>query len=177
MAKSALKTKAPASPAAQTREEAEAFVHRIGEIQRELTRREADLGDALARAKRAAEETALPLKEELEVAQDAVQAWAEANRAAITRQGKTKTVELSTGKVSWRQRPPSVKLRGVDAIIQYLLARPSLARFLRVKHEVDKETLAREPEFAVSIPGVTVGSAGEDFIIEPFEAQLSEARA
>jgi phage host-nuclease inhibitor protein Gam len=173
----ALKTKAPATPAAQTREQAEAMVHRIGEIQRELVRRDADLGDSMARIKKAAEEASIPLKDELRGRQEAVQAWAEANRVVITRQGRTKTVELATGKVSWRQRPPSVKLRGVEAVIQYLLARPSLSRFLRVKHEIDKETLAREPEFARSIPGVTIGSAGEDFIIEPFEAPISEVRS
>ncbi len=174
MPRTALKTKAPATPAAQTQQEAEAMVLRIGDIQRELRRREADLGDALARAKASAEETALPLKHELAATQDAVQTWAEANRKLLTRDGKTKTVELATGKVSWRLRPPSVRLRGIDQVLEFILGQPSLKRFLRVKREVDKEALAKEPDIASSIPGVTVGSAGEDFIIEPFEAELTE---
>ena len=32
-----------------------------------------------------------------------------------------------------------------------------------------------EPEVARGIEGVTIGSAGEDFIVEPFEAGLADA--
>ncbi len=173
----ALKSKALATPAAQNRQEAESLVLRIGELQRELTRREADLGDSLARIKKAAEDASLPLALELLGAHAAVQTWAEANRAVITKDGRTKTVKLATGLIAWRNRPPKVSLRGVDAILEFLLGDKKLKRFLRVKHEIDKEALGKEPDEARKVPGVSVGSAGEDFIIEPFEAQLAEVRA
>lgn len=170
------KAKAPAAPAAQSREEAEKLIGRIGEIQRELQRQDADLGDELAKVKRAAEAKALPLKDELAQAQDRVQGWCEANRAAITREGKVKTAEFATGKVSWRLRPPKVSLRGVSAIIDHLMAN-GLRRFVRVSYEIDKEAMLRDPARAQSVPGVTIGSEGEDFIIEPFEAELAKGAA
>ena len=113
------KTKALSAPAAQSREEAQEMVARIGEISRELVRQEADLGDRLAAIKAEAETKAQPLKAELTRLHDAIQTWAEANREELTRQGRTKTVELTTGKVSWRNRPPKVSLRNVEGLIAY----------------------------------------------------------
>ncbi len=65
-------------------------------------------------------------------------------------------------------------LRGVDAIIEHLKGKRSLRGFLRVKYEVDKEAMAAKAAAAAKVPGVTIASAGEDFIIEPFEAELVE---
>lgn len=170
------KAKAPAAPAAQSREEAANLVGRIGEIQRELARRDADLGDALARAREAAEATALPLKAELAGAQAAVQGWCEANRYEITGGNKVKFCDLVTGRVLWRHRPPKVTLRGADNILAWLQEHRG-RRFLRTKVEIDKEAMLKDPEAARAIPGVSIGSEGEDFVIEPFEAQLVEAGA
>lgn len=170
------KAKAPAAPAAQSREEAARLVGRIGEIQRELSRREADLGDALARAKEAAEATALPLKEELLAAQAAVQAWCEAHRYEITGGNKVKYCDLTTGRVLWRFRPPKVTLRGVDNILAWLIKNKK-ADFLRTKVEIDKEAMLKDVASAKAVPGVSIGSEGEDFVIEPHEAQLVEAAA
>ena len=167
------KTKAPAAPAAQSREEVDQLIGRIGEIQRELTRTEADLGDALAKAKEEAEKVALPLKQELERAEAQVQGWCEANRSAITRDGKVKTADFTTGKVAWRHRPPKVTIRGVEAVIDHLRAN-GLRRFLRTTVEISKEAMLLEAERAKAVPGVTIGSAGEDFIIEPFDGQLAQ---
>ncbi|HVY34853.1 MAG TPA: host-nuclease inhibitor Gam family protein [Caulobacteraceae bacterium] len=170
------KAKTKAAPAAQTRDEAESLVARIGEIQRELTRRDADLGDGVAKLKEAAERAAAPLKTELAQAQARVQGFCEANRAALTHGERTKTVQLATGKVSWRLRPPAVSVRGVEAIVSYLHSQ-GLVQFLRTKFEIDKEAMLKAPLQACLVPGVTIGSEGEDFVIEPFEAELVEARS
>lgn len=167
------KTKAPAAPAAQTREEVDQLIGRLGEIQRELQRQDADLGDVVAKAKQLAEERALPLKDELARAEAQVQGWCEANRTELTREGRTKTAEFTTGKISWRARPPKVSLRGVEAVVAYLLDN-RLRKFLRISYEVDKEAMLKAPLEATKVPGVTIGSAGEDFIIEPFEGQLAQ---
>ncbi len=173
MSKKKTKTKAMSAPAAQSREEAQRMVAEIGEISRELARQEADLGDALAKVKADAEAKALPLKTRLIDLHDAVQKWAEANRAELTRDGRTKTVELTTGKVSWRNRPEGVLLRGVEAVIDYLRTKHE-SRFLRTKYEVDKEAMLAAKDEARQVPGVTIKSAGEEFIVEPFDAQLAE---
>lgn len=171
------KTKTPALPTAQTREEAEDLIARHGEIQRELQRQAADLGDKLATAKQEAETRALPLKEELEDIQGRVQRWAEANRAELTG-GKSKTVPLTSGVISWRQRPPSVTVRGgLDNVLAWLKSNLG-GQFIRVKEELDKEALRGAPDVAITIPGIRLGSAGEDFVIEPFgNDQLESAAA
>lgn len=177
-----LKIKSAAAPAAQSREEAERLVHRIGEIQRDLVRREADLGDTLARIKAAAEKGAQPLKEELATAQEAVQRWSEANRDALTRNGKVKTVQLATGKVFWRNRPPSVRIpkKMVEDVIRWLRFSPGglgYGAFIRVKTTIDREAMQANPELARTVPHVSIGSEGEEFIVEPFDAELVESRA
>lgn len=176
MASKKTRIKTTAQPAAQSRDEAEAMIGRIGQISRELTRQDADLGDALAKAKQNAEAVALPLKDELETLKDRVQRWAEANRNDITRAGKTKTVEFTTGKVSWRARPASVTLRKVEDVIAFLEKAKGGMAYLRIKAEVNKEALRDAPTFAATVPGVKIASAGEDFVIEPFGGELAEAR-
>lgn len=175
MAKATLKSKTAAAPAAQSREEVERLIEAIGRDQRELQRQDANLGDRLAEAKRWAEESALPLKEQIADAQDRVSRWCEANREELTRGGKTKTVEFTTGKVSWRLRPPAVTLRKIEDIIAYLRGVKGGPSFLRVKEEVNKDALLAAPQFAATVPGVKIGSAGEDFIVEPFGGDLVEA--
>lgn len=168
------KTKSVAAPAAQSREEVESLIESIGIQQRELQRQEADLGDRLAEAKRDAETRALPLKESIADAQDRISRWCEANRAELTKGGKTKTVEFTTGAVSWRLRPPRVTVRGGEQAVIDWLQKNLAGRFIRTKLELDKEALRSTPEMVPSIPGVKVGSAGEDFIVEPFAGQLVE---
>ncbi len=41
--------------------------------------------------------------------------------------------------------------------------------FFRVKEEVNKEAMLADPDKARLVSGVTIRSAGEDFIIEPAE--------
>lgn len=47
--------------------------------------------------------------------------------------------------------------------------------FLREKAEIDKEAMLREPDRARGIVGVTIGTAGESFSVEPFEAEIQGA--
>lgn len=172
----ALKAKTRAAPAAQSREETEAAIARIGVAQRALQRLDADLGDRVAKVKEAVEAKASPIREDIERDQALVQGWCEANRGALTRGGEVKFALFTTGEVKWRQRPPRVSLRNVESVIEHLKERWQ-GRFLRTKVEVDKEALLAEPDAAVLIPGVSIGSAGEDFVVEPFDAALTVAVA
>ena len=60
MAKAKPKTKARATPAAQSQQEAEADIARLGDIQRELARIQADYGDEAASLKAAAHPAKTP---------------------------------------------------------------------------------------------------------------------
>lgn len=169
----AQKTKTAASSVAvpQSRAEAAEFVRRIGEQNRAIVRLQAAMNDRIAAIKADYETKAAPAAAEAEALTAGLATWAEANRAAITG-GDRKSADLGTGVVKWRLRPPSVRIAGVEQVIERLRA-AGLGRFLREVASVNKEAMQAEPEVARGIVGVTIGSAGEDFIVEPFEAALT----
>ena len=165
-----LKTRAGA-PAPQNREEAASFIRRIGENNRAIARAEADMNDAIVKLKEAAEATAAPLADETKQLAEGLRAWCEANRALLTDNGKRKHAELGTGRIEWRLAPPKVTIKGADAVLHAIktLGLP----FVRIKEEIDKEAMLAEPEKARLVPGVSIGSGGETFSVEPFEAELT----
>lgn len=155
----------------QTRDEVESAIKEIGDLNRELERLAIEQNDRLA----AITEEYAPLmnavKEKLEPKQDAVQAWCESRRDELTQNGKTKTGSFNTGEVQWRQRPPSVGIRGADAVLESLRTL-GLVRFIRTKEEVNKEAMLNEPELAATVAGVTIKTGIEDFVITPFEQDI-----
>jgi phage host-nuclease inhibitor protein Gam len=164
------KTKAGA-PAPQSREEAASYVRRIGENARMIARFQAEMNDAIARLKEDAENAAAPRAAEIEQWTEGLRAWCDANRAALTDNGKRKFADLGTGKVEWRKSPPKVMIRDAAAVLAAIkeLGLP----FIRPKEEIDKEAMLADPDNARLVPGVTIGSEGEFFAVEPFEAELA----
>ena len=151
----------------QTRDEVETAIKEIGDLNRELERLAIEQNDKLA----AITEEYAPLmnavKEKLSPKQDAVQAWCESRRDELTQNGKTKTGTFNTGEVQWRQRPPSVGVRGADAVLESLRTL-GLVRFIRTK-----EAMLNEPELAATVAGVTIKTGVEDFVITPFEQEVA----
>ena len=174
------KSRAANVPVPQSREEAAEALRQIGVNTRELSRLEADLNDEIAAAKARLVTAATAPNARLAQLKEGLRIWCEANRAALTDNGRTKTVDLGTGKVSWRLLPPKVTLVGVPAIIAALKA-ARLRAFVRIKEEVDKEAiLGAAPKVRgrlVEIAGLTIGSAGEEFTAEPFETTIPAAPA
>lgn len=168
-----VKSAAADYPVPQTDEEANDFIARIGEAQRERTRIETAMNDALAALKEQYEDKARPHKTQIEALTQGVQVFCEANRARLTRDGKVKFYRFGAGEVCWRTRPLKVSVCNQEVVIA-ALKRLDLGRFLRVKEEVNKEAMLAEPDVARTVAGVTVGSAGEDFVIKPFETELEE---
>ena len=155
----------------QTRDEVETAIKEIGDLNRELERLAIEQNDKLA----AITEEYAPLmnavKEKLSPKQDAVQAWCESRRDELTQNGKTKTGSFNTGEVQWRQRPPSVGIRGAESVLESLRTL-GLVRFIRTKKEVNKEAMLHEPELAATVAGVTIKTGVEDFVITPFEQDI-----
>jgi phage host-nuclease inhibitor protein Gam len=169
------KTRGANLPVPQSREEAAEAVKRIGIFNRQIARLEADLNDEIAEMKRAAENAAQPLKDQADAATEGLKLWAEANRDRLTDGGRVKFADLGTGKISWRFRPPSVRLSRVEQVIEGLKTL-GLQRFIRVKEEPNKEAMLAEAELARTVAGVSIGTEGEDFIVEPFEVELAAAK-
>jgi len=159
----------------QSREEAEYWIRQIGEHRREVVRIETAMNDKIAGIKAEHEETARPYREDIEALLTGLQAWAIAHRDDLTSGGKRQSAELATGVISWRALPPRVTIRKVESVID-ALKKLGLKRFLRIREEVNKEAMLDEPDAARLVPGVTIGSAGENFNVEPFETELEAAK-
>lgn len=176
MSRTKTKTRGANLPVPQSLEEAADAVKTVGVLTRQIARIEVDLNDQIAGLKQAAEVAAQPLKDRSEALQDGLKIWAEANRLKLTDGGKVKFADLGTGKISWRFRPPSVRISKVELVIE-AIKKLGFTAFLRTKEEVNKEAMLADAEKARLIAGVTIGTEGEDFIVEPFEVEIAAGKA
>lgn len=175
MAKKA-KTKTTAStlPIPQDDSEARSVLREIGDLQRQIARAEHDLNDAIADLQEKFGAQVEPLRDLVEAKTRGLEMFAAANRDRLTRGGKVKFFRFSTGEISWRNRPAKVSLRKVEQVIAEIKRLKLGHQFLRVKEEIDKDAMLAARDLAQTIAGVTIGSDGEDFIVEPFETELQE---
>lgn len=169
-----LKAEAVAHFVAQSREDVNNAIAEIGRCQRERARIEAEMNDKLAAVRAEHEAAAKPHADRIVDLQRGVQLWCEANRDELTKGGKVKTARMASGEVSWRMRPPSVTVRGADAVLKTLKAL-GLGSFIRTKEELDKEAILAAPGDVAGVRGISI-SQREDFVIKPDETQLEEIR-
>lgn len=156
---------------AQSRDDVAAAISEIGKKGREIDVLTASMNDEIALVVERFQPLIDALKKELQSLQSGVQSWCESHRAELTQSGKTKTVNMITGTVNWRIRPPSVSVRGTDTIIE-LLKSKGLGQYIRTKEEINKDAVLTDPSGVRTIPGITVVSGVEDFVIEPFEQEV-----
>lgn len=170
------KTKGVNMPVPQSREEAQRFIREIGEANRQIARIEADMNDEIAATKERGELDAAPLYGRVRALTEGLRIWCDANREALTDGHKRKFADLGTGKVEWRNAPARVTIKGVETVLAALKTL-GLHKFIRTKEEIDKEAMQREADQARLVPGVTIGSEGENFSVEPFEAAIEGGKA
>jgi phage host-nuclease inhibitor protein Gam len=165
-----MKAPAQAAPVPQSKDDCAAAIRHLGDLQRIYERERADLNDLVAAATADRQPTLQALTDQMEALRTGIQMWCEARRVELCGEGDRhgKTVNLVTGDVAWRQRPPSVSVRGNDAAVD-TLHRLGLGRFVRTKAEVDKAAILAEPDAVRGVQGITVVTGLEDFVITPFE--------
>lgn len=168
-----LKTKAQAY-APQTQTDCAADIKKLGDLQRQFTRLQADMNDEIAAITKRYQPRLEDLMGRIETLQKGVQTYCEAHRAELTNDNKVKFANFVTGEVNWRQRPPSIGIRGAEAVLE-TLARMGLTRFIRTKQEPNKEAMLNEPDAVRGIAGISVVTGVEDFVITPFEASAEAA--
>ncbi|KAA6405051.1 host-nuclease inhibitor Gam family protein [Candidatus Tokpelaia sp.] len=156
----------------QSRDEVVETIAKIGSLQLLIEGHKGRANEAIREIGKGLEENITPVLTELNALEAGVQAWCEAHRAELTNNGKVKYHNFTTGKVNWRQRPPGVSLRKVEAVLASCKAL-GLSQFIRVKEEINKDAMLAEQEKAAQIAGVTIKSAGEDFVIEPTELETA----
>lgn len=176
MAKTRIKSSATAVDVPQNREAAAAAIAAIGIANRELQRINADMNDALAACKEAYEMEAEPYKLKIQELTDGLQIFAEANRATLTNNYKVKTVALTSGEITWRMNPPSVRLTDTEENVIAACEAAGLREFVRYTPSVNREAMKANPEEAKHIAGVRIGQS-EAFVVTPFEAELNGVAA
>lgn len=154
----------------QTKEDAAADIRKVGELMRQLMREEADMNDLIAEITQRYQPAFDLLKEQINLLQDGVQSYCEANRDSLTNGGKVKSANLITGEVAWRQNPPSVRISKSDTVIE-TLKRLGLGRFVRTKEEINKDAILNEPDEVRGVAGITLVTGVEQFVITPFEQE------
>ncbi|MDR5609788.1 MULTISPECIES: host-nuclease inhibitor Gam family protein [unclassified Arsenophonus] len=175
MAKKITRLKAvAASCTPQTREQVINDIKNLGDIQREMTRLETQINDEIARLTHQHAADIEAMKARITLLQRGIQTWCEANREELTQNGKTKTANLITGEVSWRNRPPSVSLKEMDDILQALEENGQTDCIIR-KAQLDKNALLKKQDTIqrLNIPGITFRNQLEDFIITPFGQEVT----
>lgn len=164
-----IKARAAVISVPQSKTDCAAYIKTLGDLQRNFERERAQMNDAIADITKRYQPGLEQLTQRMLALQSGIQTWAEANRTSLCENG-LKTANLITGEVSWRQRPPSVSIRGVDNVLE-TLHRMGLERFVRTKSEPNKEAMLNEPDALRGIAGITIVTGIEDFIVVPFEAK------
>jgi phage host-nuclease inhibitor protein Gam len=177
-----IRAKAPAIAVPQDREAASALLGEYGRHANQLTLIDAACKAQTAAAKEAAERLAAPHKAALKTALAALKAFGEARRDELLGQTRAKTADLGTGLIGWRADPPSVKITGekellerlTDELAPLLSAITASAPFLRVRIEIDRQAILREPSIADEMPEIAVLTGTESFFVLPAGLELSE---
>jgi phage host-nuclease inhibitor protein Gam len=156
---------------AQSESDVAGMIRNVGDVSREIQRLQAAMNDEIAEITARYEKLIQPERENLMSLQSGVQTWCEAHRETLTNSGKVKTYGFITGQVQWRQRPPSVQVRGVDAVLDLLRDR-GMYSLIRTKEEINKEAILNEPDSIKGMRGITIVTGVEDFVIEPFEQKV-----
>ncbi len=150
--------------------EAAKFLAKIGEEKRKIDAINLNLNDAVNELKTSAIVDVKPHQKKVDDLMSGLFAFAEANRKELTNNGRSKSVRLLTGFFGWRMTPKSVSLRNVKAILEELKSL-KLKRFIRIKKEVDKEAMLRDPDKAETIKGVSINQH-EEFVVKPDELEI-----
>ena len=177
MASRKMKSAGANLPIPQDDSEARTTIREIGELNREALRLEAELNDKIGKLQEEYGGKVAPIREQITAKQDGLKMFCEVNRDRLTNGGKVKFHRFATGEISWRLRPAKVTIRGKDDVIDAIKAAGLRKKFLRVKEDINKDAMLEKSNrtAAGAIKGVTIGSDGEDFIVEPFETELAEA--
>lgn len=176
MAKNKLKRPANTALAPTDAAQADIMLARIGRLSREVDAIQHALDERVTEAKQFAEAKAAPLTAEIDTLTRGLQLWAEANRERLTDGFRRKTVALAAGELLWRIRPPSVRITGTADVIAALEA-AGLEKYLRRKVEIDKTAMLADPAEARTVPGVAIGTEGEEFVVLPVTLPLAEGGA
>jgi phage host-nuclease inhibitor protein Gam len=158
-------------PLPQTIEEVDTLVAYIGDLTRSIDSLKKKLAKDVQLITTDIGKEIAPIQEELDAAIWAVTTYSEVHRQELTKNGKTKTVKLRSGRLRWFFAKKIVDVSNEEQAIEYTLRRRALKRrFIQTKHTLLKNALLKDPALAATIPGVSFHQE-ERFSIEPNQPQ------
>jgi len=133
-------------------------------LSKRLNRAESRLADKIAALQDKHGQEPAADRAKLAELEAAIKAHAAAHKAEMTG-GKGQTAAIGALSVKWRKGRASVQISGDPAAIIAALKRRRLSRFIRVKEELDKTAILKEPQ-AVKTPieGLRILPAGAETI-------------
>lgn len=203
MARAKMKANGSNLPVPQNDAEAEQLVARLGALQRDHAVDKARRGAIIAHHEEEFGKATKSFQQSESEIIEALLVWATANRDRLTNGGRTKTVQLATGEVSWRFGTATVAHRGLkqedvvarirgrleavyaeaqqhkrerrhEAAEKAMAEFRMLGLFIRTKATLDKEAMHANRALAEKIDGVTFTAPGEDFAVVPLASQIAE---
>lgn len=134
--------------------QANAALGEIAQLKRNIEIIETDMNDSIDRIKRAADAFAAPRRARLEALANGLSAFAEFNKNSLF--AKKRGVELSFGTLGFR-RSSEIKPKGRGTWAQVLnkIKELGASEAIRIREDVNRDTLRAWPEERLEILGVT----------------------
>lgn len=196
------KSKAAQAPVPKDVNDCAAQITLLGRLMRQHTIAKAAVDEQVAIIINSAAPELAELQANIKLVHDGIQIFAEGHRHELTSGNKTKTANLTTGEITWRQRPPSVTVRNAQAVVDTLKAL-GLSDYVRVEETVNKQAildldsavsrlskaelsessgqalaharrLIDHAELIATIAGISITKGVEDFAVVPFETISAE---
>lgn len=165
------RVKPPVVPVIKSKDEADAKIARIAELQNSLAVIQQVTKQSVDQLVENARQESEPLQKEIDRLAEAIASYAAHHRDELTNHGKTKLVKLVNGVIKWRLTPLKAVLRDAEEVIIDRLKKLDLERFIVVKESIDKNALKKERAVTETVDGVSF-SQQEEFIITPNETKL-----
>ena len=140
------------------REQLTNAVDQLNALVADYNKSEAALVRAIDRAKQKHEGALVPLREDIRVHREEIEAFAKEHQDELLT-GKTKTLKLPAGTIAFRTTGASIKVDDEDAAIASLKERGLGEHLVRTVEEVNKKALGARDDrdaIATATPGLTL---------------------
>ena len=172
----------------QNAKEAEDGLRALGKARTAVEEIDTKLKEDSQKLKQAAVDKAAPFVAKMKKLEAGLESYAEAHRAKMTNNYKTKTAKMGAGYFEWRNLPDKVSTKGIPKIIEDIKTaisklgktkadiekREKLDQFINTKETLNRPAMLAEPSLAKTFEGVTIGSDGERLEIHIYESSLND---
>ncbi|BCP53750.1 hypothetical protein K32_23670 [Kaistia sp. 32K] len=152
-------------------------IARLGALIRQLGKIETDKSQAVADASKRFEDQATPLVDERVSLAKQIEAYCVANRARLTKEGKSKTAAFTSGSAAWRSGRQKVQIvPELEAKILATLKKRGHLDLIRVREDLLLTEIGKpaSKDKIKGIKGISIVPGEESFSISPIDADLVE---